>query len=37
MRQKSLEQRALSLIEIAHPDVREELVAEARGAGLIRS
>ena len=37
MRQKSLEQRALSLIEIAHPDVREELVAEAQGAGLIRS
>ena len=36
MRQRSLEERALSLIEIAGPDFRKELMNEAQSAGLIR-
>ena len=35
MRQRSLDVRARSLVEIAHPDLRDELRAEARNAGLI--
>jgi len=37
MRQRSLEERARSLIEIAHPDFRKELLNEAQGAGVIRA
>jgi len=36
MRQRSLEERARSLIEIAHPDFRKELMDEAQSAGVIR-
>ena len=37
MRQRSLEERALRLIEIAHPDFQGELRAEAQSAGLVRT
>ena len=36
MRQRSLEERARSLIEIAHPDFHKELLREAQSAGVIR-
>ncbi len=36
MRQRSLEERARSLIDIAHPDFRQGLLHSAREAGLIR-
>ena len=32
---KPLRERALALIDIAHPDHREALIAEAKGAGLL--
>jgi 4-hydroxybutyrate CoA-transferase len=37
MRQRSLEERARSLIEIAHPDFRKGLMGEAQSVGVIRS
>jgi len=36
MRQRSLEERARSLIDIAHPDFRQGLLHDAREVGLIR-
>jgi 4-hydroxybutyrate CoA-transferase len=36
MRQRSLEDRARSLIEIAHPDFRKSLLHDAQQVGLIR-
>jgi hypothetical protein len=34
---KSMQERALALIEITHPKFREELLAQAREAHLVRS
>jgi acyl-CoA hydrolase len=34
---KSMQERALALIELAHPKFREELLAQAREAHLVRS
>ncbi len=33
---KTMEERAVALIEIAHPDFREELMNQAKQAGILR-
>jgi 4-hydroxybutyrate CoA-transferase len=36
LKNKSLSQRAIALIEIAHPDFREELTNQAKEAGILK-